>query len=140
MNCTHCQSTIVPTVCPAFMPKVSCNYNCLALELVPPFTSMEEWLLHHLCPVRALHIYLDRTRACHKSDQLFVSWPSPCKGRPLSRQRLSHWIVQAIILAYNSKCLQCPEGLRAHSTIGMGTVLFYKRFARWNVGPPLVFL
>ncbi|KAL6479143.1 hypothetical protein MHYP_G00125760 [Metynnis hypsauchen] len=42
-------------------------------------------------------------------------------GKPLSRQRLSHWIVEAIALAYKCKGSQLPEGLRAHSTRGMAT-------------------
>ena len=40
----------------------------------------------------------------------------------LSRQWLSHWIIKANILAYNSKGLQPPEGLRDHSTRGMATI------------------
>ena len=53
--------------------------------------------------------------------KLFVSWATPHRGKPLSRQRLSHWIVEAISLAYESRGLQPPHGLRAHSTRGMAT-------------------
>ena len=54
--------------------------------------------------------YLDITRALHNSNQLLVSW-----GTSLSHQRLSHCIVETIILTYNSKGT-APGGL------------FYQRF------------
>ncbi|KAI2662102.1 Gag-Pol polyprotein [Labeo rohita] len=89
---------------PAFVPKVSDSaYNCSALELrafyPPPFSSSEERKLHTLCPVRALRFYVNRTRSFRKNDQLFVSWATHCKGKPISSQRLSHWMVEAIELA-----------------------------------------
>ena len=80
---------------PAFIPKVmgSCSPTDLAAFYSPPFSSEEHRRLHTLCPVRALLIYLDRTRGFRKSDQLFVSWAKPHEGKPVSKQRLSHWIV-----------------------------------------------
>lgn len=103
---------------PAFVPKVSSTYNRLTLELSavhpPTFSFLVEWRLHRLWS-----IYMDRTRALRKSDQLFVSWAPPHAGRPISRRLLSHWIVDAIIVAYNSKDLPPSEGLRAHSTGGL---------------------
>lgn len=111
---------------PAFVPKVmESAYRCSTVELLafhpPPFSSVEEERLHTLCPVRALHVYLNRTAGFRKVDQLFVSWATPHRGKPLSRQRLSHWIVEAISLAYTCRGLQPPQGLRAHSTRGMAT-------------------
>ncbi|XP_029975786.1 uncharacterized protein LOC115408980 [Salarias fasciatus] len=108
---------------PAFMPKVlgSCSPIDLLSFNPPPFSSDEQKRLHMLCPVRALRVYIDRTKSCRKSDQLFVSWAKSRLGRPVSKQRLSHWIVWAIALAYNAKGLQPPEGLRAHSTRGLTT-------------------
>ena len=111
---------------PAFVPKVvESAYRCPTVELSafhpPPFSSAEERELNTLCPVRALHVYMSRTAEFRRDDQLFVSWATPHKGKPLSRQRLSHWIVEAISLAYRGKGLQPPQGLRAHSTRGMAT-------------------
>ncbi|XP_075948857.1 uncharacterized protein LOC142951249 [Anarhichas minor] len=111
---------------PAFVPKVvEPTYSCPTVELSafhpPPFSSEEEQRLNTLCPVRALHVYVSRSAGFRKGDQLFVSWASPHKGKPLSRQRLSHWIVEAISLAYSCRGLQPPQGLRAHSTRGMAT-------------------
>ena len=108
---------------PAFVPKVLDSTTTVELSAFhpPPFSSPEEQRLHTLCPVRALRIYLDRTKVLGRGNQLFVSWAPPFRGKPISRQRLSHWIVQAIVLAYNNRGLQAPEGLKAHSTRGMAT-------------------
>ncbi len=37
----------------------------------------------------------------------------------ISKQRLSHWLIEAISLAYESRVVRTPGGLRAHSTRGM---------------------
>ena len=62
---------------------------------------------------------MGRTEGFRRSDQLFVSWATPHKGKPITKQRLSHWVVEAIALAYTSQGLQPPVGLRAHSTRGL---------------------
>ncbi len=49
-----------------------------------------------LCPVRALHIYVDRTRSVRSSEQLFVCHGGQQKGKAVSKQRLAHWIVEAV--------------------------------------------
>ncbi|XP_038139793.1 uncharacterized protein LOC119782750, partial [Cyprinodon tularosa] len=102
---------------PAFVPKVvgSCSPIELAAFAAPP----GERRAHTLCPVRAVRSYMDRTQSFRMSDQLFVSWAEPRKGQPITKQRLAHWVVEAIALAYGSRGLQPPAGLRAHSTRGM---------------------
>ena len=87
------------------MPKVlgSCSPIELDAFYPPPFSSEEHRRLHLLCPVRALRVYSDRTEGLRKGNQLFVSWAKPHVGKPVSKQRLSHWIVEAITLAYTSK-------------------------------------
>ncbi len=47
----------------------------------------------------------------------------PKKGGGLRRewQRLAHWIVEAIVLAYQARRLPCPLGVRAHSTRGVAS-------------------
>ncbi len=69
-----------------------------------------------LCPVRALHIYVDRTRSIRSSEQLFVCHGGQQKVKAVSKQRLAHCIVKAIALAYQSQGEPCPLGVRAHST------------------------
>ena len=111
---------------PAFIPKVfNPSLSCRPIELFafnpPPFTSLEQERLNALCPVRALRAYVDKTAELRKTDQLFVSCAKSRLGRPLTKQRLSQWIVAAIALAYTTKGQQPPAGLRAHSTRGMST-------------------
>ncbi len=69
-----------------------------------------------VCPVRALRIYIDRSASFRQSDQLFVCYGGCAKGRAVSKQRLSHWIVDAIMAAYTSQGSECPLHIRAHST------------------------
>ncbi len=74
-----------------------------------------------LCPVRALRVYIKRSESFRQSEQLFVCFGGRSKGLPVTKQRLSHWIVDAIALAYASTGLQCPLGVRALSTRGMAS-------------------
>ncbi len=69
-----------------------------------------------VCPVRALRIYIDRSASFRQSDQLFVCYGGCARGRAVSKQRLSHWIVDAITAAYTSHGLECPLHIRGHST------------------------
>lgn len=61
------------------------------------------------------------TFVCGQNDQLFVSWARAYKGKLLSRQRLSHWLVEVIVLGYRCKGLQPSAGLQAHSTRSKAT-------------------
>ncbi|XP_058879441.1 uncharacterized protein LOC131737040, partial [Acipenser ruthenus] len=111
---------------PAFLPKVISPFHMnQSVELMafhpPPFSSPEEERLHMLCPVRALRCYMDRTKTVRQTEQLFICHGSRSLGQPLSKQRLSHWIVDAIKLAYESAGLPPPGQLKAHSTRGMAT-------------------
>ncbi len=56
-----------------------------------------------------------------RSEQLFVSFGNHVKGRPVTKKTISRWLVDAITLAYSSLGLQCPIGVRAHSTIGIAS-------------------
>lgn len=84
---------------PTFVPKFIDSTTTLELQAFypPPFSSPVEQRLHALCLVHALRIYLDKTKVLRKCYQIFVLWASPYKGKPLSRQQLSQWIVQAIL-------------------------------------------
>lgn len=123
-SCDGSKVTLRPNV--AYLPKViPAAYSSMAFELLsfcpPPFASEEQRRLHSLCPVRALRTYIDRTQTVRSCDQLFVCFANPARGKALSKQRLSHWIVEAISLAYGSRGLPLPHGVRAHSTRGMAT-------------------
>ncbi|XP_047229391.1 uncharacterized protein LOC124872980, partial [Girardinichthys multiradiatus] len=110
----------------AYLPKViPSDYSSMTMELSsfcpPSFASEEQRRLHFLCPLRALRSYIDRTQSVRLCDQLFVCIANPARGKALSRQRLSHWIVEAISLAYSNRGLPMPRGVRAHSTRGIAT-------------------
>lgn len=70
-----------------------------------------------------LWIYLDRTQSFRQLDilrqSLFCVLQTSKKRQALQKQQLSHWIVEAIKLAYSVKGQLLPGNLRAHSTGGM---------------------
>ncbi len=107
---------------PGYVPKVPTtpfrdqvvNLQALPREEADPAIAL-------LCPVRALRIYVDRTQSFRTSDQLFVCFGGQQKGKAVSKQRLGHWIVEAIVLAYQARHLPCPLGVRAHSTRGVAS-------------------
>ena len=107
---------------PAFIPKNALSV-CVPVDLQafhpPPFTSDEDRRLNCLCPVRALRIYVDRTAPFRIGNQLFVSWGTKTKGKPVTTVTISNWIVEAIRQAYTSQGVEPPQALRAHSTRGM---------------------
>ncbi|KAL0149293.1 hypothetical protein M9458_055331 [Cirrhinus mrigala] len=57
-----------------------------------------------------------RGRSFRRSEQLFVCLGGQQKGNAVSKQRLAHWVVDAISMAYESQGEPCPLGVRAHST------------------------
>lgn len=46
----------------------------------------------------------------------FVCYGEASRGKALSKDRLAHWAVEAIEMAYKSLDLEPPVGCRAHST------------------------
>ena len=85
----------------------------------PPHRSEEEATSHLLCPVRALSCYVARTAALRRSQRLFVHYRERSIGQPLSAQRLSHWLCEAVSQAYVSSGMDPPENINAHSTRGI---------------------
>ncbi len=96
----------------------------ISLATVPPWRiplrkdllSQGLGTIWHPRPIRALRIYVTRTRSIRSSEQLFVCHGGQQKGKAVSKQRLAHWIVEAVALAYQSQGEPCPLGVRAHST------------------------
>ncbi|KAI2644633.1 Tyrosine recombinase slr0733 [Labeo rohita] len=91
-----------------YVPKVV-NLQALPLEEADPASAL-------LCPVRTLRIYVDRTRHFRRTEQLFVCFGGQQKGNAVSKQRLAHWVVDAISLSYQNQGEPCPLGVHAHST------------------------
>lgn len=48
------------------------------------------------------------TEVVLSSGQLYLFFANQVRGKPLSKQRLSHWIVEAISIAYKSEVLALP--------------------------------
>ncbi len=102
---------------PGYVPKVPTTPfrdQVVSLQALPP--EEEDPALALLCPVRALRHYVDRTQSFRTSDQLFVCNGGRQKGNAVSKQRMAHWIVDAITLAYQAQGVPCPFRLRTHST------------------------
>ena len=111
---------------PAFMPKVimsSFRSRVITLDgfFPPPHRSEEEATSHLLCPVRALSCYVARTAALRRSQRLFVHYRERSIGQPLSAQRLSHWLCEAVSQAYDSSGMDPPENINEHSTRGISS-------------------
>ncbi len=109
-----------------YVPKVLSTpfrAQVITLSALPP--SEEDRELSLLCPVRALRIYFERSAPFRHTEQLFVSFGNRTKGHLVMKQRLSKWIVDAVMLAYSSLGLQCPIGVRAHSTRGIASSWAY---------------
>ncbi len=111
---------------PGYIPKVlSTSFWSQVVTLhsfhPPPFASSEDKRLHLLCPVRALKLYVDRSKVWRKSPQLLICFGAGRRGLATSKQRFSHWVRDAISLAYEARNLPSPLSLRAHSTRGVAS-------------------
>ncbi len=107
---------------PGYVPKVPTTPfrdQVVNLQALPPEEADPALAL--LCPVRALRQYTDRTQSFRTSEQLFVCYGGQQKGKAVSKQRMAHWIVDAITLAYEAQGVPCPLRLRADSTRGVAS-------------------
>ncbi len=107
---------------PGYVPKVPTTPfrdQVVNLQALPPEEADPALAL--LCPVRALRQYTDRTQSFRTSEQLFVCYGGQQKGKAVSKQRMAHWIVDVITLAYEAQGVPCPLRLRAHSTRGVAS-------------------
>ncbi len=96
---------------PGYVPNVPTTSFCDQVVNLQALPSEEaDPALALLCPVRALRIYVDRTRSFRNSEQLFVCRGSQQKGKSVSKQRLAHRIVEAVTLEYQSQGEPCPLG------------------------------
>ncbi len=108
----------IPRSCPH---RFALRWSHFTLSHPPPFASSEDEKLHMLCPVRALKLYVDRSKGWRKSSQLLMCFGAGRRGLATSKQRISHWMRDAISLAYEARNLPSPLSLRAHSTRGVAS-------------------
>ncbi len=83
-------------------------------------------LLRLLCPARALKMYVDRSSQWRQSLQLLVCFGAGRKGLAVSKRTISHWVRDAISLAYEVRSLPSALNIRSHSNRGVAssTALF----------------
>ncbi len=83
-----------------YVPKVlSTPFRAQVIVLSALSLSTDDQELSLLCPARALRVYIEHSAPYRKSEQLFVSFGNRAKGRPVTKQRISRWLVYAITLA-----------------------------------------
>ena len=107
----------------AFLPKVLAtahlNQPIRLAQFNPPPGEQTDQL--KLCPVRALRSYLGATTRIRRSEQLFLCHGGANKGHALSKQRLSHWVVDTITQAYHISNRPRPPGVHCHETRSVST-------------------
>ena len=70
------------------------------------------------CVHRALNEYV-RCSGSYRLDgsaQLFVAYGGRVKSKPISKQRLSNWLVECITFTYEKHDLPVPDGVKSHQT------------------------
>lgn len=83
--------------------------------------------------------YVQRTEALRKSGQFLVLWADNYKGRHISCQWLSHWVVNVIVMRYKDAKLQSLPVLQAYSARGIlpglcSSVFLFRTFVLWLAG------
>ena len=48
--------------------------------------------------------------------QLFIAYGGQIKGKPISKQRLSNWLVECFELTYEKHDLPVPDAVKGHQT------------------------
>ncbi len=109
------------------------KWSLFTLSIPLPLLQVRMRDLHLLCPVRALKLYVDRSKVWRKSPQLlnlFWCWsPWACHVKAEN----SHWVRDAISLAYEVRNLPSPLSLRAHSTRGVASSQALFRGYPWRI-------
>ena len=91
----------------SFLPKVPTRANTTRPIFVPSMHKHPDKALRFLCVRRALNEYLHRKGTFRQqgTTHLFVAYGRQDKGKPISQQRLSRWLVECIKCA-SSKSVQ----------------------------------
>lgn len=74
------------------------------------------------CLGYALREYPEVTSKFHNSYNLFICHAECKKGTPLTKQRLSHWVVEVIENTHGTWGLPIPRGIKSLSTRGMAAL------------------
>ena len=68
-----------------------------------------------LCPVRAIRVYLERTKVLRKKQQLFFISPHSSFSEDIRPATISSWIRKTIVLCYDLNKSTIGKAIRAHS-------------------------
>ena len=131
-NSDDSQVTLAPS--PAFLAKnqlASEGPTALKSVVIPALTTILDSNLTEdisLCPVRALKIYLQRTKELRKNKSLvFISF-KPGFDKDISRSTISHWLKKTILACYQAaddETLQLAQ-VKAHDVRAFAASLAFK--------------
>ena len=68
-----------------------------------------------LCPVRAIRIYLERTKSLRKNQKLFFISPHSSFSEDIRPATISSWLKKTIVMCYNLNKTNLDRSVRAHS-------------------------
>ena len=101
-----------------FLLKVNSRFHVTQLIEVPSMHGEVKPELHPLCVRWAQKFYLLQTASFWDGDdiQLFLTYGRVTKGKPISKQWISKWLVETIKYAYTAHDLDVPQGVKGHQT------------------------
>ena len=108
-----------PTFCPKTATATALN-GLIELHRFPSqLKTPLDRELNKNCPVRAITLYLDRSKSYRKDNQFFVAFGENKLGSAVSKQTISRWISDVIKDAYSRMGRPDPIKTNPHTTRGV---------------------
>ncbi len=104
-----------------YLNRFALKWSCFTLFILFPLLQVRMRGFTCSVPVWALKIYVDRSKLWRKSPKLLVCFGAGLRGLATSKHRISHWVRDAISLAYEVRGLPSPLSIPAHSTRGVAS-------------------
>ena len=131
---SSCKSNFVLAFDRNFVSKTRQTTKLSERHVVLPALHEEGDDVQLLCPVRAIVVYLERTkqvRSQHNPKKLFISYKSGFEGHDVSTQSISRWIQQAIKWSYlaaasHGEMLKVHK-IKAHDVRAFATSVAFER-------------
>ena len=101
-----------------FLPKVYTKANVSRPIYMAAMRNPTDDALCKLCFRRALSEYVRCSNNYRQecTAQLFIAYGGQVKGKPISKQWLSNWLVECIKFAYDRNDLPISDGVKGHQT------------------------
>ena len=128
-------SSINLSVSPSFLAKTALTERGPKTLLSVTIPSLDDFVGSDmpdellLCPVRAVRMYLDRTKDLRVGKRLFFISPVLSLRRDISAVSISRWIVKTIQLCYKVEGERLVSPVKAHSVRALATSLAFFRQA-----------